>query len=78
MEEKKKSLLISVDGPRMECKYGSAEQADVEVQLNKATMEDIVHGRMSFQRAFMSGAMKTKGDFRVLRTLDQIFPFEDK
>ena len=78
IEEKKKKLLISVDGPNMECSYGNSEQADVEVQLNKATMEDIVHGRMTFQRAFMSGAMKTKGDFRVLRTLDQIFPFEEK
>jgi len=78
IEEKKKKLLISVDGPKMECQYGNAEQADVEVQLNKVTMEDIVHGRMTFQRAFMSGAMKTKGDFRVLRTLDQIFPFEER
>lgn len=78
IEEKKKKLLISVDGTNLVCRYGSSEQADVEVQLNKATMEDIVHGRMTFQRAFMSGAMKTKGDFRVLRILDQIFPFEDR
>ncbi len=78
IEEKKKKLIISVDGPKLECRYGSVEQPDVEVQMNRATMEDIVNGRMSFQRAFMSGAMKTKGDFRILRTLDQLFPFEEK
>ncbi len=77
IEEKKKKLIINVDGPKMECSYGEGEQPDVEVQLNRASMQDIVNGRMSFQRAFMSGAMKTKGDFRVLRTLDQLFPFED-
>lgn len=76
--EKKKKLVFSVEGPKLECFYGNCEQPDVEVQLSKATMEDIVNGRMTFQRAFMSGAMKTKGDFRVLRTLDQLFPFEQK
>lgn len=78
IEEKKKKLIISVSGPKLECSYGSVEQPDVEVQMNRAAMEDIVNGRMSFQRAFMSGAMKTKGDFRILRTLDQLFPFEEK
>lgn len=78
IEEKKKKFIIKVDGTKAECYYGTVEQPDVEMQLNRATMEEIVSGRMSFQRAFMSGAMKTKGDFRILRTLDQLFLFEDK
>ena len=40
-------------------------------------MNDIVYSRMSFQRAFMSGNMKTKGDFKLLRALDQIFVFQE-
>lgn len=78
LEEKKKKLILSVDGSRMECSYGTPEQTDVEMQMNRAVMEDIVNGRMTFQRAFMSGAMKTKGDFRILRVLDQLFVFEGK
>lgn len=78
IEEKKKKLIISVDGPKLECYYGSLEQPDVELHMNRSTMEDIVSGRMTFQRAFMSGAMKTKGDFRILRTLDQLFLFVEK
>ena len=77
IEEKKKKLIISVHGPKLECYYGDVDQPDVEIQLNRATMEEIVSGRMTFQRAFMSGAMKTKGDFRILRTMDQIFLFEE-
>jgi multimeric flavodoxin WrbA/putative sterol carrier protein len=76
--DNKKKMILAVKGQNLECSYGVCEQADVEMQLDKSSMEDVVNGRMSFQRAFMSGAMKTKGDFKVLRTLDQLFPFEQK
>ncbi len=78
IEEKKRKLVVSVDGSLLECSYGSCEKPDVEMQLGKATMEDIVNGRMTFQRAFMSGVMKAKGDFKLLRSLDQLFGFEEK
>lgn len=78
IEEKKKKLILSVKGPDLECFYGVIEQPDVEMQLSRSAMEDIVSGRMTFQRAFMSGAMKTKGDFKILRTLDELFSFEEK
>ena len=75
IEEKARNFIVSVKGADLQVKYGSIEQPDVEMQINRATMEDIVNGRMTFQRAFMSGLMKTKGDFKILRTLDQIFVF---
>ena len=78
IEEKKKKLILSVKGPKLECYYGSLEQPDVDMHMGRSTIEDIVNGRMTFQRAFMSGAMKTRGDFRIMRTLDQIFLFEEK
>lgn len=75
IEEKPTPLIIKVTDSNLECYYGAEEPSDVEMQLNRAAMEDIVNGRMTFQRAFMSGAMKMKGDFRVLRSMDQIFQF---
>lgn len=75
IEEKPKNLILNIKGPKLECYYGEAEQPDVELHLKRADMEEIVQGRNTFQRAFMSGVMKMKGDFRVLRTLDQIFMF---
>lgn len=77
IEEKPQNLFLRIKGPNMECGYGEVAQADVEVQLKRVAMDDIVNGRMTFQRAFMSGAMKMKGDFRILRTLDQVFAFEE-
>ena len=78
IDEKKKKLILVVKGPKLECYYGTVEQPNVEMQLARASMEDITSGRMTFQRAFMSGVMKTKGDFGMLRTLDSLFPFEEK
>ncbi len=78
IDERQKNLILSVSGSKLECYYGACERPGVEMQLSKAAMEDIINGRMTFQRAFMSGAMKVKGDFKALRMLDQIFPFEQK
>ena len=79
IEEKHSSLILAVKGTKLECSYGTVAKPDVEMDMNRASMEDIVNGRMTFQRAFMSGIMKKmKGDFKVLRALDQIFLFEGK
>ena len=39
-------------------------------------MENILAGRSTFQGAFMTGDMTAKGNFKTLRTLDEIFIFE--
>ena len=78
IEEKKRNLIVRVNGSQLECCYGETNQPNVEMQMTRAIMEDIVNGRMTFQRAFMSGAMKRmKGDFRIFKTLDQLFNFEN-
>lgn len=78
IEGKKKPLIIEVNGPESKLYYGSISFCDVEIQMSRQTMDDIIYARMTFQRAFMGGEMKMKGDFKILRTLDQIFAFMDK
>ena len=78
LEEKKKPLIIEVNGTEIRVYYGNVNSADVEIQIGRSAVDDIIHGRMTFQRAFMGGLMKMKGDFKVLRTLDQIFQFMDQ
>ena len=56
-------LVIKVDNAQMECYYGTCEQADVELQIASDVMNEIIQGRMTFQRAFMAGSMKMRGDF---------------
>ncbi|MCM1143194.1 MAG: SCP2 sterol-binding domain-containing protein [Blautia sp.] len=75
IEEKKKPLIIEIDGAQLNCFYGEGSGFDVEVQLNQASMAGVVSGTASFQRLFMAGEMKMKGDFNILKELDQIFIF---
>ncbi len=72
---KRKPFIIEVSGAESNCYYGTVANPDVEIQISHETMDDIIYGRMTFQRAFMGGSIKVKGDFKILRTLDQIFPF---
>lgn len=71
----KKPLSIKVGGAEAEYLLEAIDKADVEISINDETMQDIVSGRMTFQRAFMAGNMKMKGDFKILRTLDELFVF---
>lgn len=70
-----KPLVIDVNAGQLNVYYGEIEKADVEVHISEEVLSGVLVGRMSFQRAFMAGEMTMKGDFRILRTLDQIFTF---
>lgn len=76
IEEKKKPLVVEVAGEELNCYYGLQENVDVYAKLTGEVMNNILAGRMTFQRAFMTGEMTAKGNFKTLRTLDQIFIFE--
>lgn len=75
MEEKKTPLIIEVNGGTLQCFYGEGNRADVEMQISRESFENIIMGRNTFQSAFMAGDMKMKGDFKVLRGLDQVLIF---
>lgn len=75
----KDPLVIEVDGADMKCGYGGTDKTpDLTARMDRDVMNEIVNGRMTFQRAFMEGRMKSKGDFKILRTLDLIFRFEEQ
>lgn len=75
IQEKKKPLLIEVSGDELECYYGNKENVDVVAKVTSDVLKEIIQARMTFQRAFMSGEMTAKGNFKTLRMLDQLFPF---
>lgn len=73
IEGKKKPLTINVHNEELSVHYGQEDKVDVLAKLSASVMEEIVQGRMTFQRAFMTGAMTAKGNFKTLKMLDQIF-----
>lgn len=68
-------IAIEVDGPEAKYSKDAGAKADVEITISEETLQEIIAGRMTFQRAFMAGNMKMKGDFKILRTLDELYTF---
>lgn len=73
--DRKRSLYIDVKNTNLYCKYEKHDSPDVYAKLTHKVMDEIVHGRMTFQKAFMTGEMSAKGNFKTLRMLDMLFDF---
>ena len=67
IEGRKQPLFLDVKSEELECGYGSRENIGVYAKLGSDVMDSIVKGRMTFQRAFMTGIMTAKGNFKTLR-----------
>ncbi len=73
--DKNQSMRIAVTPSDCNIQATSEEKGDVVMRVSTAVLNRITIGEMTFQRAFMSGDMKVKGDFKTLRTMDQLFKF---
>lgn len=77
MDEAGKTLIIEVNNDQLSCYYGDKPDANVIVKTSHDTFKSITKGEMSIQRAFMSGAISAKGNFKILRAFDALFPFTE-
>ena len=77
IEDTTKTLIIEVNNTDLKCYYGKKDDADVSAKTSHETMLSIVQSYMTFQRAFMSGALTAKGNFKTLRTFDTLFQFNE-
>lgn len=75
IEGKDKPLFVEVKDENLEIHYGQEDNIDVYAKLSPDVLEGVISGRMTFQRAFMTGEMTAKGNFKILRTLDAAFNF---
>ncbi len=73
--DKNKDISLDIDAQKLDIKYDKNPDADVNMRLKKEVFDKIVAGKITFHGAFMTGDMITKGDFRSLRMLDDLFTF---
>jgi putative sterol carrier protein len=70
-----KTLVVEVNNKNVKCYYGEKADADVIAKTTRDIMNKLLLGRITFQGAFMSGKLSAKGNFKTLRTFDQVFQF---
>ena len=75
MTDTGKTLIVDVDKDKLQCYYGDSDYADVVATTTRAVVNKLVNGRTTFQGAFMAGNLSAKGNFKMLRTFDQVFQF---
>ena len=75
IEGRKKPLTIIVDQDDLQLSYSKQDDIDVYAKMTTDVLERIISGNMTFQRAFMTGELTAKGNFKTLRMLDDLFNF---
>lgn len=75
VEGKKQPLFIGINKDKLDIHYGQEDDIDIYAKVSPDMLIEIVGGRMTFQRAFMTGEMTAKGNFKTLRMLDSVFNF---
>ncbi len=73
--DRNKSFYVRVDDGNFTCDKGSYEKADINAKMSKETFDNIVTGRMTFQRAFMTGAIIANGNMKIIKLFDDLFHF---
>ncbi len=68
-------LVLDIADKKLTASFEKRSSQAVLIKIDKHNLQEITSGNVTFQHAFMSGNMQVKGDFRLLRMLDTIFPF---
>lgn len=71
-EEKFEGYLI-VDNNDCQFSEGSFDKPDIVIHTEGSVWDDILTGRKTAQKSFMTGQLKVKGNFLILTKFDQIF-----
>lgn len=76
MTDTDRTLVVEIADGKLKCYYGEYQSPDVLAKTTRDVINRLVSGRVTFQGAFMSSQLTCKGDFKLLRTFDQVFRFE--
>ena len=76
MTDTERDLVLEVAEGKLKVYYGTVQTPDVLAKTTRDIINKLVNGRVTFQGAFMSSQLTCKGDFKLLRSFDQLFRFE--
>lgn len=71
------SIAIRIENAELSIEKADIAYPDCTVNVSYNVLSEITAGRKTFQGAFVEGILLQKGDFAIMRMLDEIFPFMD-
>lgn len=69
------NFVMEFKGARLKANFGRKTDGDVVMTSSFDVLSKITEGKLTVQRAFMTGEIKAKGNFTLLYKLDQLFAF---
>lgn len=67
--------FVKVNGIECRCYEGSSSTADVTIITNDDILSEILLGKVTTQKAFMTGQVKVRGNFTLLSKFDTLFKY---
>lgn len=72
-DKRSKNLVLEIGENKINTYFGNMNDYDIVLYSDYEILQKVVDGNISIQRAFMTGAIKAKGDFTTLYKLDAMF-----
>lgn len=76
-DQPNKHFIMTFDGGKLSCVYGESDNNHVFIHVDYDILRKILQGKLTIQRAFMTGKLKAQGDFTLLNQLDQAFDLDE-
>jgi len=76
-DQLKENTVIELNNQYIRSYFGQLSDVDVVVSGSKDIFVRILTGKVTMQRAFMTGEVKAKGDFTILYKFEEYFAFVD-
>ena len=74
VKEFNKPISVEIKDTTLSCTNIPLESPQVVCHISKDKLMSILEGDGTFREAFMAGDMQVKGDFAMLKELDELFP----
>lgn len=72
-DDPRENTVLELSNQYIRSYYGQIGESDVVVMGRKSVLKRIIDGKLTMQRAFMTGEIKAKGDFTLLYKFEELF-----
>lgn len=73
--ESSSKIILEIKKGELDVYYGEKDDVDVAIKSSKQVIEQVVYEKGTLQKAFMTGEVTAKGNFKMLQVFDRIFRF---